>query len=94
MQSIANQSFTDKTLDVDGKVFVRCTFERCRLVFHGTDVFSHTDCRIGDSCTFVLEDAAARTIRQLREIRNAGGTFGEAAAHYLSGPDDGTTLGH
>ena len=40
METITDRSFIDDTIDVDGRTFVRRTFERCILKFHGGEVFS------------------------------------------------------
>lgn len=91
MQTIADRSFIDETVDVDGKEFHRCTFERCVLIFHGREVFSTIECRLENGNTFELADSANIVIQQFRLFLSYGGIFGDTAKHFLYSPSAVTT---
>jgi hypothetical protein len=74
METITDKLFTeDAIVDVDGKTFLRCTFDRCTLRFHGHATFATVECRIGVGCSFEVVDDANTVIRQLRYMRSYGG---------------------
>jgi hypothetical protein len=48
METITDKLFTeDAIIDVDGKTFLRCTFDRCTSRFHGHATFATVECSIG-----------------------------------------------
>jgi hypothetical protein len=89
MQTIEKGSFVGETIDVDGKEFRHCTFERCVLRFHGRETFATIECRFIDGCTLALADHAGVVVEQLRAFLGHGGGFADAARHFLFGPDAG-----
>lgn len=94
MNSVSDKSFIDDTVDLDGKVFVRCTFERCILRFSGTAVFSTSDCTIDSSNQLALSGAAVTTIRQFRALLTYGGILTDAAKYWLFNADAESVLRH
>ena len=66
MEVVEDKSFRDETVSLDGKLFVRCNFESCTLVFAGghceweASNFSH--------CRVTLEGAASNTLQVLRAL--------------------------
>lgn len=94
MQSVTDRSFIDETLELDGKLFLRCSFERCVMAFNGTAVFSMADCTFGEGCQFTLGGAAVVTVRQLRALLTYGGIFTDVVKYYLFDPKAEVMLGH
>ncbi|MGA3159352.1 MAG: hypothetical protein ABSE43_17475 [Steroidobacteraceae bacterium] len=85
METITDKLFTeDAVVDVDGKTFLRCTFDRCTLRFHGRATFATVECRIGVGCSFEVVDDANTVIRQLRYMRSYGGILSGVVDYYLS----------
>jgi hypothetical protein len=85
METITDKLFAEDTIvDVDGKTFLRCTFDRCTLRFHGQATFTTVDCRIGVGCSFEVVDDANTVIRQLRYMRSYGGILSGVVDYYLS----------
>jgi len=85
METITDKLFTEDTVvDVDGKTFLRCTFDRCTLRFHGRATFTTVDCRVGVGCSFEVVDDANTVIRQLRYMRTYGGLLSGVVDYYLS----------
>jgi len=85
METITDKLFTEDTIvDVDGKTFLRCTFDRCTLRFHGRATFTTVECRIGVGCSFEVVDDANTVIRQLRYMRSYGGILSGVVDYYLS----------
>ena len=84
MEAIIDRSFIEETVDVDGKTFVRCTFERCVFEFHGREAFDMAECHIGDGCFFGMAEYAEVVSRQLRVMLSYGGMLGGAARYFLS----------
>ena len=64
--------FNHETVLLDGDSFVDCEFRDCRLVFSGGEPPTFSGCRF-DDCEWKFEDAAARTLAQLKLVWNQGG---------------------
>lgn len=66
-EGIVNQVFTKQRIVLDGNQFVRCTFDRCTLIFKGQSSFGF------DQCTFIapvliFESYAGNTVAQLQKM--------------------------
>jgi hypothetical protein len=57
---------------LDGEGFRDCEFRSCRMVYAGGEVPSFERCRF-DDCDWRFEDAAARTLAQLKLLWSLGG---------------------
>ena len=87
-----NETFRDQRIDLHGKSFHNCAFERCELVFDGDRPPTFRDNRFVDS-VFVFTGAATRTLYLLSNIYHAGAggrgvveqTFADIRGHRLHG---------
>ncbi|HKC47855.1 MAG TPA: hypothetical protein VKB45_12565 [Gemmatimonadales bacterium] len=66
-----DQTFTDQRIELDGKLFVRCTFVRCILVYSGGDGGGISGCTI-NNCVWKLEGAAANTVGFMAAMYHSG----------------------
>jgi hypothetical protein len=64
--------FNHETVVLDGETFADCEFRACRMVYAGGELPTFSHCRF-DECEWKLEDAAARTLAQLKLIWSVGG---------------------
>jgi hypothetical protein len=64
--------FNRETVALDGESFSDCTFQDCRMVYSGGKTPSFEACRF-DDCEWKFDDAAARTLAQLKLIWSLGG---------------------
>jgi len=71
VQEINGTSFTDQRIELDGKLFVRCTFVRCILVYAGGDGGGISGCTI-NNCVWKFERAAANTIGFMAAMYHSG----------------------
>jgi hypothetical protein len=63
MEIIEKKTFNGETMGIDGKHFVRCTLNKCVLIYAGGD-FSYTESQIND-CQIRLDGPALRTANLL-----------------------------
>ncbi len=75
MHHIADQTFEDERLEVDGTTFERCVFKRCRIVFSAIDTVSFKQCHF-DSCEWVLDGSARSTMLYLSALYRGLGLGG------------------
>ena len=68
----ADTIFNHETVMLDGEDFSDCEFRSCRMVYSGGETPSFTRCRF-DDCDWRFEDAAARTLAQLKLLWAVGG---------------------
>ena len=66
---IRNQTFAYQTVELDGKAYVGCTFERCRLAFHGRREFDLLSNNFEESVTVLVDDRAALTTQAIAQLR-------------------------
>lgn len=66
-----NQTFKNERVELDGKMFHHCEFDKCELVFSGDRPPTFSDNRFVDT-VFVLTDQATRTLYLLSNIYHAG----------------------
>ncbi len=71
MQTIENQTFTKKRIELDGTQFQNCTFVECLLVYKGTDGTAMNGCQL-DNTGFAFEGNAAKTIELLAAMHKGG----------------------
>jgi hypothetical protein len=64
--------FNHETVVLDGEAFADCEFRACRMVYAGGELPTFSRCRF-DECEWKFEDAAARTLAQLKLIWSVGG---------------------
>src|SRR5262245_36433445 len=68
---ISDQYFERAEIRIDGKYFVRCTFQDCMFHYGATDGFSFTDCQLrGTKLTF--DQCASRTLGGLAVFYHSG----------------------
>jgi hypothetical protein len=75
MATYKDQQFSAEPIELDGNLFERCTFSRCRLVYRGSVPPGMTGCRF-DDCTWEFDDAAGRTVAFLRALYHGMGEAG------------------
>jgi hypothetical protein len=54
---------------IDGKKFVKCTFENCHLVYKGGKVPVFSGCNM-NGCLWVFDEAAHNTLEWLHRLRH------------------------
>jgi hypothetical protein len=64
--------FSHETVALDGAVFEDCEFRDCRMVYSGGEAPVFSNCKF-HSCDWKFEDAAARTLAQLKLVWGLGG---------------------
>ena len=64
--------FNHETVTLDGESFSDCEFRDCRMIYSGGGVPHFDHCRF-DGCEWRFDDAAARTLEQLKLIWGVGG---------------------
>lgn len=64
--------FSHETVDLDGAVFEDCEFRDCRMVYSGGQAPVFSRCKF-HGCDWKFEDAAARTLAQLKLVWALGG---------------------
>lgn len=66
MEVVEGKNFTNETVYLDGKLFVRCDFESCALVYSGEkcewEESNFSNCRV------TLQGAASNTLQVLRAL--------------------------
>jgi hypothetical protein len=70
MVDVEDRTFVGQTVRLDGRRFVACAFEGCRLVYAGGDA-AVENCTFTD-CTWDVQDAAANTVLLLEQVRRSG----------------------
>ncbi|HSG89898.1 MAG TPA: hypothetical protein VLA56_11850 [Pseudomonadales bacterium] len=88
-----DETFRDTRIDLHGKFFHGCTFERCELVFDGDRPPTFSDNRFVD-CVFVLTDAAARTLYLLSTIYKSGAGGREVVDNIIDDIREDRLHGH
>ena len=71
VQEIEGQTYSDQKVNLDGKLFARCTFVRCILVYSGGDGGGINGCTI-NNCVWKFEGAAANTIGFMAAMYHSG----------------------
>jgi hypothetical protein len=85
LSEVRGRDFVAATVRVDGRRFVDCRFEACRLIYGGGEAALETCTLIG--CSWQLEGAAATTVRLRNEARDLS-TASEPPAPTRDGDAD------
>ena len=90
MTIYVDKTFSHDEVALDGMHFIRCKFDRSRLVYRGLSGFSFEHCNF-TAPTFSFKGSAAQTINQLRVMRTD-----PSFSHVLDGilnsaPENGDT---
>jgi len=96
-----HETFADQRIELHGRTFHDCTFERCELVFDGDRPPTLQDNRFLDT-VFVFTGPATRTLYLLSNIYHAGDggrevidrTFADIREHKLHGHEIRTVVPH
>ena len=85
MKIIENRTFSNETIELDGKGFVDCSFTKCALVFRATAPFGLDEKTMAklNGVTLSFSDGAALTIQALGLLYKSGGTFQQWVEHEL-----------
>jgi hypothetical protein len=67
MALISETNFSTVRVELDGKQFEHCTFDRCAIVFKASSPYKLNGCTFND-CSFHFEGAAALTIRFMTDL--------------------------
>ena len=98
---ISGSTFKGKRIELHGKSFQDCTFQKCELVFDGDRPPTLQNNKFVDT-VFVFTGAATRTLYLLSNIYHAGSggkevidqTFADLKEHKLHGHEISTTIPH
>jgi len=85
--TIAGKTFREKHISLDGKRFVDCLFDRCRLDYAGGLPPDLSNCRF-ESCAFSFSGHAAYTLAFLGGLH--GGGFEPVVEQTFQAIRDGT----
>jgi hypothetical protein len=96
-----DQTFNGERIELHGKSFHQCTFEKCELVFDGDRPPTFKDNRFVDT-VFVFTGPATRTLYLLSNIYHAGEggrevidrAFSDIREHKLHGHEVRTVVPH
>jgi hypothetical protein len=77
MAQNSGTTFNDSIEVLDGNVYDRCVFNRCRIVYSGGALPMLNSCQFND-CTWTLGEAAERTLIFLRLLYHGMGPGGKA----------------
>jgi hypothetical protein len=67
MAHISGSTFSSVRVELDGKQFERCTFDRCAIVYKASSSYSLNGCTFNE-CSFHFEGAAALTLRFMTDL--------------------------
>lgn len=82
MDEIRDRTFSnDETIELDGKSFVDCRFDKAVLAYAGGDYPSFVNCSFGNT-GWLFTGAALRTVRFLQEINAVSGGTGFLAEMF------------
>jgi hypothetical protein len=71
----SGKTFTQATETIDGKHYVDCRFENCKLIYRGGGIPRITGCHF-ENCQWQFEDAAERTLLFMRQLYHGMGAGG------------------
>ncbi len=78
MASFQAQTFQDTKIALDGNDYVRCTFEKCSLVFSGSKPVKFIECVFGKEVSWSFAGSAALTLNFMRVLYHGAGPGGQA----------------
>jgi len=76
VETFVDRTFENESLFLDLGSFVRCTFTKCQLTYHGDGIVDFQDC-IFEDCSWTFEGAAARTLEFLATLYRRTGQSGQ-----------------
>ncbi len=76
LERVVGNTFRTETVDIDGKQFINCVFDRCVLRFSGIDVAGFRGCKFIDHKWLFAKHAEA-TFEFLRLLYQGFGAEGE-----------------
>ena len=82
METITDKNFADQEVRLDGREFVGCTFERCKLIYGGGLPFFIGGNAI-NGCNFEFTGSALNTLNTLRMLHHSG--MGEVVDAVMTG---------
>jgi hypothetical protein len=71
MEQVHNMQFADQEINIDGKLYINCSFTDCRLIYGGGDLPAFQSCRLISS-VFGFSESALRTVSFLSEAWHGG----------------------
>jgi hypothetical protein len=77
-----NETFGPEPIFIDGKIFLRCTFNGTKLIVTGDGDVGFHECKL-NQVTFELSGSAGRTLNFLRSFYNSGDPGGRALVEHL-----------
>jgi len=78
MTNVENKAFTDATVDLDGKRFVRCRFVNCHLRYTGGECRMQ-GCHIAKGCVYQFDGAALNVALLLNDLGLTAIQFGSGS---------------
>ena len=82
METITGRNFSEQEVKLDGREFVNCTFDRCKLIYGGGAPFFIGGNEIS-GCNFEFTGAALNTLNTLRMLHHSG--MGEVVEAVMAG---------
>lgn len=76
MPVFAGKRFVDRAVVVDGNHYQDCTFLRCKIIYTAADAVTFDGCTF-NSCDWVFDDAAERTLVYLAALYEGLGDGGK-----------------
>jgi len=64
---VENQTFQQEKVVLDGRLFSKCMFRQCTLVYSGGDYKTH-ECIVSPGCQWEFLGAANRTMNTIRTL--------------------------
>lgn len=72
MQTISHSAYSNCDVPLDGHTYEHCTFQSCRFVYLGQQLFNLRNNMISSDCTFGFGAEAANTLVALKGIYAMG----------------------
>ena len=67
-----DKTFADQVVHQDGNKYIKCRFERCKMVFSASDTVQMEECTYV-SCDWALEGAAQLTLQYMMGLYHVPG---------------------
>jgi hypothetical protein len=71
-----NEKYNGQTIKIDGQLYDHCEFTNCKIVYNG-GVLPVLHKNQFSGCSFILGDAAERTMAFIKSIYGGGGQGGK-----------------
>lgn len=76
MEIVRNQEFDNRRILIDGVRFENCVLSDTKLIYRAVDIVEFSGCTF-NSCEWVFEDAALRTLQLLAALFDGLGIEGQ-----------------